>query len=176
MKYIALLRGVNAGGNRRVPMQELRQQFVSLGFSEVSTYINSGNVIFVSDTPPDAGAIQRTLEAYFGFTIDTLVLSVDQLHAIAAAIPDTWKNDYSEHKSDVCFLLDDNDAATIKRQISSQREFETLLYVPGAILSNVPRKYQPKSTLLKLASTPLYQRMTVRNATTVRKLVKLTEG
>lgn len=48
MRYIALLRGINVGGNNKVSMGELKQAFESLGFTNVSTYINSGNVIFDS--------------------------------------------------------------------------------------------------------------------------------
>jgi uncharacterized protein (DUF1697 family) len=49
MKYIALLRGINVGGNHKVEMKNLKALFESLGFSDVSTYINSGNVIFESN-------------------------------------------------------------------------------------------------------------------------------
>ena len=52
MKYVALLRGVNAGGNRKVPMAELRETFADMDFSDISTYINSGNVIFSSAVLP----------------------------------------------------------------------------------------------------------------------------
>ena len=45
-KYIALLRGINVGGKNKVPMAELKQVFAALNFQNISTYINSGNVIF----------------------------------------------------------------------------------------------------------------------------------
>ena len=62
MKYVALLRGVNAGGNRKVPMAELRETFADMDFSDVSTYINSGNVIFSSQSKPSTEAIREKLE------------------------------------------------------------------------------------------------------------------
>ena len=49
MKYVALLRGINVGGNNRVPMAELKLCFEKMGFNNVVTYINSGNVIFESN-------------------------------------------------------------------------------------------------------------------------------
>ena len=49
MRYVALLRGINVGGNNRVPMPELRACFEAAGYENVKTYINSGNVIFDSD-------------------------------------------------------------------------------------------------------------------------------
>ena len=49
MIYIALLRGVNVGGNNKIDMKQLKSAFVEAGFSDVITYINSGNVIFSSE-------------------------------------------------------------------------------------------------------------------------------
>ncbi|NLL75142.1 MAG: DUF1697 domain-containing protein, partial [Erysipelothrix sp.] len=51
MKYVALLRGINVGGKNKVDMKELKALFIDLGYTEVQTYINSGNVIF--DTNQD---------------------------------------------------------------------------------------------------------------------------
>ena len=47
--YIALLRGINISGKNKIIMSELKASFVELGYSEVSTYLNSGNVVFLSD-------------------------------------------------------------------------------------------------------------------------------
>lgn len=172
MTYVALLRGINVGGNRKVLMAELRQVFAGIGFTDVVTYINSGNVMFRSDIAPDVTLIQKTMEEYFGFATDTLVLSADQLRAIASAIPSEWENNHTDQKSDVCFLFPDVDSPGMLEDLGVRPEFETVVYVPGAILSNVSRENQSKSSLLKIVGTPLYRRMTVRNVTTVRKLAE----
>ena len=49
MKYVALLRGINVGGNSKIAMSDLKTIFSEMGFSKVATYINSGNVIFETD-------------------------------------------------------------------------------------------------------------------------------
>jgi uncharacterized protein (DUF1697 family) len=64
MKYVALLRGINVGGNKKVDMKELKKVFESLGFENVSSYINSGNVIFDAQSPSEKG-IEETLEKHF---------------------------------------------------------------------------------------------------------------
>lgn len=172
MRYVALLRGINVGGNRKVPMAELRTVFEALGFTEVSTYINSGNVIFSANVVPDPGEIERVLEKSFGFAIDTLVLSAVEVTSVAQAIPGEWQNN-TEQKSDIVYLFPDIDSSGIIDNIGYRPEFETIHYVPGALISNVARKNQPKSCLVRLIGTPLYKRMTIRNVTTARKLASI---
>ncbi len=172
MKYVLLLRGINVGIGRRVPMAELRRLFTEMGFSDVITYINSGNVIFSSEEKPDPVKVQTHLEAYFGFNLDLLILGAESVRRIAETIPETWLND-KEQKSDVLYLFGDVDEPDLVKQIGYRPEFETILYTQGALITNVTRKNQPKSSILKIMGTPLYQRMTVRNVTTARKLAEL---
>ena len=172
MKHVALLRGINVGGNRRVPMADLRAVFADMGFTDVSSYINSGNVIFSADTEPNSAEIERVLNSRFGFAIETLVLSAAKVIAVAEAIPSEWLND-SEQKSDVLFLFPDVDSSDVLDNIGYRPEFETIHYVPGALITNVSRQNQSKSSLLKLVGTPLYLRMTIRNVNTVRRLAEL---
>ena len=172
MKYVALLRGINVGGNRTVPMTDLRQVFAGLGFSGISTYINSGNVIFSSSQVPDAAQIEAALKRHFGFTIGTLVLSQVKLASVISAIPSKWANDTAQ-KSDIAFLFDDADSPDIVKRVGYRSEIETFIYVPGALIMNISRTNQPKGSLLKLVGTPLYRQMTIRNINTVHKLADL---
>lgn len=178
MKYVVLVRGINVGGNNKVPKAEFQKVLETAGFQNVLIYLNSGNAIGESKTKPDARKIQAALEAHFGFAIPTLVLSAAKVQAIAAAIPKNWTNDAprpdkSGQKSDVLYLFEEVDTPDIIKQLSYRPEIETLLYVDGAVLANVPRKNQTKYSLLKLMGTPLYKKMTIRNITTARKLAEL---
>lgn len=172
-KYVALLRGINAGAQRRVPMAELRQVVESLGGRQVSTYINSGNVIYEHEAGIAQAEFAAALEKRFGFAVDVLILTAQQIIATANAIPPEWQNDYSQHKSDVCYLFPEIDSPEIITKVGYRPDVETLLYTKGALLSNLPRKNQPRSSLARLIGTPLYQQMTVRNITTARKLAEL---
>lgn len=178
MKYVALLRGVNVGGGHRVPKAAFAQVLESLGFNDVVIYINSGNAVFASDTLPQSQKVQAALEEFFGFPIPTLIVPARQLQAIARAIPNEWTNDppkpdKSGQKSDVLFLFPEvNSPETITRA-GYRPDVETMLYVDGAILANVSRKNQSKYSLARIIGTPLYQQMTVRNITTVKKLAIL---
>jgi len=88
--HVALLRGINVGGRNKVPMAELREVVASLGHTGVSTYIQSGNVLF-STGDTDAGQLAAALEAAiserFGLWASVVVLSRDELAAVLAANP-----------------------------------------------------------------------------------------
>ncbi len=88
-RYVALLRGINVGGHR-VKMDRLRELFGELGFSDVATFIASGNVIF-SAPSTDADALERDIEAHLhqqlGYEVATFVRSPSELAAVAEREP-----------------------------------------------------------------------------------------
>lgn len=89
-KYAALLRGVNVGGAKKVPMAELREVLEGLGHTEVQTYLQSGNAVFAStkkDTTALGRELERAIEARFGFAVRCLVLDGGRLRAVAEACP-----------------------------------------------------------------------------------------
>jgi uncharacterized protein (DUF1697 family) len=83
---IALLRGINVGGHRKVGMPALQALFVGLGYGEVQTYIQSGNVAFCADHP-DAAQIEAALEAHLGFPVQVVLRSGEQWRRAVAANP-----------------------------------------------------------------------------------------
>lgn len=83
--HVALLRGINVGGRNKVPMAELREVVTSLGHTGVTTYIQSGNVLFSTpetDTARLASALQEAIGEAFGLVVSVVVLSRDQLAVI----------------------------------------------------------------------------------------------
>lgn len=178
MRYVALLRGINVGGNHRVSKTEFQAVLEGLGFDNIVTYINSGNAVFSSDHEPKAGDVQAALEAHFGFTIPTLIVSGEKIQAIAAKIPSDWANDAprpdkSGQKSDVMYLFDEVNTPAVLEKIGYRPDVETMLYVDGAVLANIARVNQTKYSLLRIVGTPLYRQMTIRNIATAKKLAEL---
>lgn len=171
MKYIALFRGINVGGNRKVEMKKLKTIFESLGFTEVSTYINSGNVIFESNHDPKTVllAITTCLEKYFDFEIPTLVKTEKEMKKIADAIPSDWQNDPTQ-RTDIAYLFPDVDSKKIIEELPFKKEFVDVRYVKGAIFWNIKKEDVNKSQLAKLISHKLYKSMTIRNVNTARFL------
>ena len=88
--HIALLRGINVGGRNKVPMAELRKVVASLGHTGVSTYIQSGNVLFSTgdtDAGELAGALEAAISERFGLWASVVVLSRGELAQILAGNP-----------------------------------------------------------------------------------------
>lgn len=171
MKYTALLRGINVGGNRKVDMKILRRLFEEASLTEVETYLNSGNVIFNSDK--GAGElteiIMKLIEAEFGFEVVTLVISQDEIKRIVSEIPENWQND-ADQKTDIAFLFSAIDYPEIIDELPVKKEFLDISYTPGAVIWHVERQNQNKSQLSKLAGHKYYKQMTVRNINTARYL------
>ena len=89
MRYVALLKAINVGGHV-VKMEELRKLFLSLRFSNVETFINSGNVIFETKSSADRKLeekIEKHLEAALGYEVGTFVRSVEEIQAISVYKP-----------------------------------------------------------------------------------------
>jgi uncharacterized protein (DUF1697 family) len=88
--YIALLRGVNVAGQRKVPMGDLRSLFATLGYTDVRTYIQSGNVVFTAKTGTPArirSAIETALEHDIGFDVTVLLRTTAELAAVVKSNP-----------------------------------------------------------------------------------------
>ncbi|HEX2659696.1 MAG TPA: DUF1697 domain-containing protein [Polyangia bacterium] len=87
--FVALLRGINVGGNKRVPMAELRALAEGLGWRQVATFIQSGNLVFVSDGSSAAleADLERELARHFGFPVEVIVRGAAAWRRYAAGTP-----------------------------------------------------------------------------------------
>ena len=89
LTYIALLKGINVGGHKKVPMAELRELLNNEGFREVKTYIQSGNVVLQSSENSSfvQERIQKAIQIKFGFDISVIVKTREELNRIFKASP-----------------------------------------------------------------------------------------
>lgn len=178
MRYVLLLRGVNVGGNHRVPKGEFQQVLEDNGCSNVTIYLNSGNAVFTSDEHMNVDKLQHALETHFGFAIPSLLLTGEYIKAIAAQIPESWTNDSlrsdkSGQKSDVLYLFKDADTPDILQKLGHNPEIERMVYTSGAVLANITRANQSRGSLQKIVGTKIYDQVTIRNVNTTRKLAEL---
>jgi len=174
--YVALLRGINVGGERRVEMKKLKAVLEALGYKNISTYINSGNIIFESADKIDAvhRDIEKILKKEFGFEIPALIKTGKDMKKIAEAIPASWQNDEA-YKTDVAYLFGKIDSKRILDELPVNKTFIDVRYVSGAVFWNINRKNYNKSRINKLIGHELYQFMTVRNVNTARFLANSKE-
>jgi uncharacterized protein (DUF1697 family) len=174
LKYIALLRGINVGKTKRIEMKSLKELFEKMGFANVSTYINSGNIIFESQKPMKTIKydIELNLINEMGYDIQTLIITNKELLKIVEKIPLAWVNDKNQ-RTDVAFLFSEVDSIKIIEELPIQKEYVDIRYTKGALYWNVHRDNYNKSHLNKLITHKLYQYMTIRNINTARHLTTL---
>ncbi len=87
-KYVAFLRAINVGGTKVIKMEDLRRMFESIGFTNVATYIQSGNVIFeAAEADAPRAQIESQIQQTFGFEVEVFLRSMDEVHAIVEKSP-----------------------------------------------------------------------------------------
>ena len=174
MVFIALLRGINVGGNNLMAMPKLKNTFEQMGLSQVRTYINSGNIIFESDRQ-DLIQLVQDIEAGiaqdFGFPIRVLLRDFENIKKIYEKLPMTWVHN-PQMKSNVLFLWDEVNRKSILDELPIT-SVDEVIFVNGTILWHTATADFSKSGLEKLAGTKIYKLMTVRNANTFRKIYQL---
>jgi uncharacterized protein (DUF1697 family) len=87
--FIALLRGINVGGHRKVPMADLRKLLDGLGFEDVKTYVQSGNAVFHAEgtAAEIARAIEKAIETHFGFPVKVFLLDLAEWSKLVKGNP-----------------------------------------------------------------------------------------
>ena len=176
-KYVVLLRGINVGGKNKVSMAGLKKCLEELGFSHVSTYIASGNVILESDKSPTEikSLTEKTLVKSFKFDselIKVLVLSRKQLQAVIDQKPKGFGEEPAKYYSDAIFLIDiEVDQAMA---VFNPREGVDKVWPgDGVIYSQRLGAQRTKSRLGKIVGTPAYKSMTIRSWNTTTKLLEI---
>lgn len=181
MIYVALLRGINVGGNNKINMKQLKDTFEKSGFTDVVTYINSGNIIFVDHRERDNAHAEISLQLEqaiaddFGLQIPVIVRNIHEVEVVVKALPEDWSNG-DQSKSDVLFLWDEINDISVLDRLPIRPGIGTLMYVSGAVLYSVSREDAAKSGMNKLVSSKLYKSITIRNVNTTRQIYKLMQA
>jgi uncharacterized protein (DUF1697 family) len=179
MKYLALLRGINVGGKHAVPMADLRQCFEGAGFAEVSTYINSGNVIFESATLADAALVQKVtavLEQRFGWPIACAVISADEFAAAMEQAP-TWWNQDPTAKNNAIFVIAPATTVQVMDIVGEAKsEYESVAAAGSIIFWTTTFANFNRTRYSRMVGTPAYHLVTIRNAHTTVKLLALCQA
>ena len=173
--FVALLRGVNVGGKNHLSMSALKTNLSNAGFQDVTTYINSGNVIFTSsaaDPRKLETKIERLLATGHKLECKVVVRSLSEMKKLVESLPASWNGD-EEWAHNVMFLRHAVDSRDVLKELAPKPDIEKVLYRPGAVLWSARRSHIKQSTMNKLSSRKVFQDMTVRNPNTTRKLYDL---
>ncbi len=175
--YVILVRGINVGGKNKVTMAELRQRLEDLGFSDVITYIASGNVILKSDKDADEirALIEETLPQIFKLDdemVKVLALTRDQFQTVVDNKPEGFGEQPDTYHSDAIFLMGIESAEAMP-VFSPRAGVDTVWPGEGVIYSQRLSAQRTKSRLNRIMATPAYKSMTIRNWNTTIKLLEL---
>jgi uncharacterized protein (DUF1697 family) len=179
MKYIALLRGINVGGNNKIAMGSLKACFEDEEFLNVTTYINSGNVIFESEENNNVKLAERceaVLERKFGFSIRVAIIDVDTLKAALEHAPEWWGSDPDSKHNAIFVIRPATPEEVIKAAGEIKPEYEKLYADNGIIFWSAPIKTFSRTRWSKVVGIKAYQNITIRNANTAKKLLELALG
>lgn len=175
-RYIALLRGINISGKNKVAMSELKEGFTELGFAEVTTYLNSGNVIFSSAVDDEnilINKIKPMIKDRFNLDIPVFIVLQEKLRELLSKAPDWWGDDNKEIYDNLIFIMPPLSCEEIYNEIGNPKEeYEKVYNYQNVIFWSFSRKdYQKTNWWSKTASSNISDKITIRTANTVRKIV-----
>lgn len=174
--YVALLRGINVGGNNVIPMKALAATFEKMKLTSVKTYIASGNVIFQCEEC-DLRKLEKRIEAALkkahAYDATVVLKTRAEMLAIAKGIPRSWKKPTEEIRYYVLFLRHEVDDPAVLEQLSPKKDLEQLTYGAGALYWSARKDDLTRTAMTKLPSHSLYKKVTIRNLNTTLKLAEL---
>lgn len=178
MEYVALLRGINVGGNNKVVMSELREQVAAVGFGHVRTYINSGNLLFEAEDQASREDVAQTVEdilaRHYDFPIRLALLTAQDYLAQLAELPDWWHGEVA--RRDALFYTRGLDRDHVRERIEAMElGDEAVHFGEHAVFWG---KFDEKSFLKtayhkRLLREKFYRQVTIRSGSTVEKIAAM---
>ena len=164
MKYIALLRGINISGKNKIAMSELKKEFTNLGYKEVITYLNSGNVVFesnINDKKATENDIQLMIKNKFEFDIPIYVITSQELEELIDHSPEWWGKDNKEIYDNIIFIIPPATYDKVYNTIGSPNEYEKIQEYKNNIFWSFDLKnYRKSNWWSKTASTEISNSIT----------------
>lgn len=175
MKYVLLLRGINVGGKNKVAMSDLKDMISKLGYENVITYINSGNIIFESNDKKEIvkEKISHMLET-FPFSINKVILTQEEYLDEISNLPEWWSEEL--FRRDVLFYSDKVDYSVMKERIKMMPLNDEMVHFGKRAVfwgKCNEKNYLSTSYHKLLMKESFYKSITIRNARTFEKIIEL---
>ena len=175
-RYIVLLRGINISGKNRITMSDLKAGFIELGYTAVSTYLNSGNVIFdsgIDNKEELSNAIRFMINKQFELEIPVFVILQEELEEILKNAPEWWGDSSEEIYDNLIFMFPTISYDRFYNEVGNPKEaYEKIYHYKNVIFWSFSRKdYQKTNWWSKTANSNISGDITIRTANTVRKIV-----
>lgn len=175
--YVLLIRGINVGGKNPVSMSVLKEILKEHGFSDVSTYIASGNVVLRSRR--SAKSVRSRVESLIAQNFDlddeyvkVLVLTYHQLHSVVNNKPLNFGDEPAKFHYDVLFMID-IEAGDVLKEFTPRDGVDTIHAGNGVIYARRLSAQRAKSRLSKIMGSKSYKSMTIRNWNTTMALLRM---
>ena len=172
----AFLRGINVGGHHKVPMAELKATLAGMGFSNIKTLLNSGNVVFTTD-PTDIAALEKdmaeALKQKFGFPIPVLIRKMEDIQGIVASNPFKDIEVHKDIRLYVTFLRDDVKNNLNLPWTSPDGAFRILSSDDKMLVSTVDISKTKTTDAMGLLEKNYSKDITTRNWNTLVKIAQL---
>jgi len=172
-KYIAFLRGINVGGKNIIKMDTLKDEFEKCGLRSVSTYIQSGNVIFESEDNHKevADRLETTLSKAFNYQLKIVVVSLDQLKRVLSEVPQEWKTS-TNFRCYVAFVKEPVTANDVLAEVKLREGVDSVKVGKGVLYMSTLLSELAKSGFKNIIGTKVYQDITIRNYNTIQKILE----
>src|SRR5258708_37695757 len=171
--HVCLIRGINVGGRNIIKMDRLRKAFEALGYEDVRTYVQSGNVIFKAGerAPGDLSAkIEKMILSEFGFPVSVIVRSAGEMNQAVERNPFLKQKGIDVSKLHVTFLPRALEKAAIRALAALAVPPEQLRCSGSAIYLYCPNGYGTSKLTNNILERVLAMKATTRNWNTVNKL------
>lgn len=174
--YLALLRGINVGGSNIMRMTDLKSCLEGLGVDEVTTYIQSGNVLFKADGPDRKNLnmrIEQALSKRFKYKSRVVLITQRQLSKVIDNAPRGFGTSPDKYRYDVIFLKEPMTSKEAMKSVPLKEGVDTVKAGKDVLYFSRLSAKASQSRLARIASLPVYQFMTIRNWNTTTKLLNL---
>lgn len=178
MKYIALLRGINISGKNKISMSELKKDFESLGYTNVVTYLNSGNVVFetsVDNRKELAQSINEKIKNVYDLDIPIYVTTENELKELLENSPDWWGTESKEIYDNIIFIIPPCDFEQVEKSLGAPNEkLERVQRYKNSIFwSYNLKEYRKTNWWSKTATVDIRNAITIRTANTMKKVLDI---
>lgn len=177
--YVALLRGINVSGQKKIAMPELRKLLETLGFTDVSTYIQSGNIIFStkeSDMEKISKSIEQKILEKYNFHVPTIIRTAAEMTKIVHVNPFLKIKNIETSKLHVTFLSNYPNKEDLEKIVLLKNSIDEFVLIANHVFVHCRSGYGNTKLTNTFFEKKLYINATTRNWRTVIELVKLTSS
>jgi uncharacterized protein (DUF1697 family) len=172
-KYISFLRGINVGGKNIIKMTTLKEVVEKCGFRNVSTFIQSGNVIFEAEgnIKKITNRLETVISKAFNYQSRIVLVSHDQLRRVLSEVPNKWKN-HDDLRCYIAFIKEPVTAEAVLAEVKLKEGIDSAKVGKGVLYMSTLLSGVKKSGFTNLIGKKVYKYITIRNYNTAQKILE----